>query len=108
MTNRKTTHIEVSDLIAVRITCGKCEAVLSVPISPDSRFSGLYSCPNCDAPWLSVPAGPSIAPEVQKCVDAIKRLVDNLKNWDVVLRGRNSEPFSLTFEISAPAYDAKD
>jgi hypothetical protein len=107
VTTRKTTLIEVHDILAARVTCGRCKAVLSVPISRDGRFSTLYSCPNCDAPWLSVPGGPSVAPEVQKCVDGIKRLVDQLKNWNVVLEGRNSEPFSLTFEISDPASDAK-
>jgi hypothetical protein len=35
-------------------------------------------------------------------VGAIKQLMEQLKQWEVVLKGRNSEIFSLTFEVSAP------
>ena len=99
MTTQTKTFIEVSDIIGLRVDCGKCGATVTLPISDGMNFKGLSRCQNCNEPWLDVMKS-TIEPEVSACASAIKAASDRLAAWQKSLKEHGSSGFSLTLEVA--------
>jgi ribosomal protein S27AE len=100
MTTQTKTFIELSDILSVRVECGKCHSTVTIPIDRKMSFSGMGHCPNCGEAWLQ--AGPTTKePEMKACFEMIRATADILKNWQETLTVMQSKGFSLTLEIRA-------
>jgi hypothetical protein len=101
MTSQTKYFIDVSDIIALRFECKHCHATTSLPISSDIRIESLRACPNCNEPWARM--------NESSIEIAIKKFVDNFKEFEAVLRRRNEfapdRGFILSVEIRAVAVE---
>jgi ribosomal protein S27AE len=98
MTTQTKTFIELPDILAVRVECGKCHSTVTMPIARNMNFAGMKRCPNCGNAWLAVEMS-SIEPQIKACAESIRATVDELKNWQKTLSTMGSDGFSLSLEI---------
>ena len=105
MTSQTKHFIELSDIVALRFECKHCHATVSLPISADIKVESLRICPNCNEPWARLPEGSTI--EL-----AIKKFIDDFKNFEDLLRRRSEflpeSGFLLCIEIKSDAAQPTD
>ncbi len=101
MTTQTKTFIELSDILAVRVQCSKCQSTVTIPIARYMNFAGMKRCTNCGNAWLAVEMS-SIEPQIKACAETIRATVEELKNWQRTLSTMGSEGFSLALEIAQP------
>lgn len=100
MTTQTKTFIELSDILSVRVECGKCHSTVTIPIDRKMSFDGLGHCHNCGSPWLNLEMTSKVS-EIAACANAILAASDVMKNWQEVLKGSGNRGFSLALEIRA-------
>jgi ribosomal protein S27AE len=98
MTSQTQTFIELSDILSVRVECGKCQSTVTIPITREMNLGGMRRCSNCGNAWLAVEMT-SIEEQVKDCAATIRATVDELRNWHKTLATMGSKGFSLTLEI---------
>jgi len=100
MTIQTKRFIELSDILAVRLTCKHCGATLSFPIGDDklkrdqSSSPFLSVCPSCHQIWAEL-GGSSYESVITRTTAALNRLRE-------ILHGNPPAPlgFSLVLEIT--------
>ncbi len=98
MTTQTKLFIELSDILSVRVECGKCHSTVTIPLAANMTFGGLRRCSNCGTAWLAVEMS-SIEDQIKNCATAIRTTVDELRNWHKTLTMLGSEGFSLSLEL---------
>lgn len=78
-------NIELSEIVAVRLKCKACGAVLSVPLpfpaasETPHRLNRLRACPYCKEAWIGIEGVPgddySIQTPMQQAIESIWRLL---------------------------------
>jgi hypothetical protein len=91
--------IELSDIVAVRFECEQCHATISLPISKGLRAETLSNCPNCRAPWLTLPMGASIENVVKQCMDQIINAAEILRRWKESTQSNGVAGCSMLVEL---------
>jgi DNA replicative helicase MCM subunit Mcm2 (Cdc46/Mcm family) len=104
MTTQTKTFIELSDILAVRVQCSKCQSTVTMPITREMSFAGMRHCPNCGKPWLVLEMT-SKESEIAACAATIRATSDLLKTWQETLAATGHSGFSLTLEIAQPTED---
>ena len=104
MTIQTKHFIELTDLIALRLTCKHCGATLSLLLSDaklamgeNSQSTFLSSCPSCHRNWADL-GETTYEPQIKKATAALNRLTQLLHGESAVPLG-----FSLTLEITPEA-----
>src|SRR5436305_10181708 len=82
MTSEAKYFIEVSDMIALRFECRRCQATVVLSLGAvQVNVNKLRVCPNCDASWLQIPDGATIESRVKKFADELKGFQNALETW---------------------------
>ena len=103
MTSKTKHYIELSDMIALQLECGRCGATLSLPLKENMDVRALRNCPNCNEGWASL-GGSSIEAAITAYADALRKL-------DAALTGRaelqKDGGVRITLEINAEVVQTK-
>jgi hypothetical protein len=100
MTTQTRTFIQLSDILSLRIECGKCGSAVTIPIARNMNFKSLGVCRNCSEPWLTF-AMSTIESAVEDCARTIQTTSQVLENWKNTVGVHGNAGFSLSLEIRA-------
>ncbi len=107
MTIQTKHFIELSDILALRFVCKKCDTALSLSLADEklrtdnSTNQFLAECPNCHEDWFSV-AGNNYEPILRRATAALSRLKELLYSDSAAKLN-----VSLGWEIKADAVPDK-
>jgi len=102
MTIQTKHFIDPSDIVSIRFDCKHCKTSVSIAISSTVKIDTLAMCPSCRKPWLAIPDGPSLLPDVVSFAKAVNDMVSALRDWRKGTAARNLEGFSMELEINIP------
>jgi hypothetical protein len=90
MTSQTKKFIEISDVMAIRIECGSCGAMLSTPIP--SFQTAPQRCSNCSTPFVGHDSPHSLSESFSDTISAFKKMQ----------RIATHHKFKIAFEIEMP------
>jgi hypothetical protein len=81
MTSQTKYYVELSDILALRCECKRCNSTISLPFAQMMRTESLYNCPNCNESWTVFnhgQMGGSLDKPIRAFMESLKQLDDAL------------------------------
>ena len=84
--------VKPKDIVALRIDCTNCDTSLSMPMSSEIRVDNMFTCPNCNEPWIRLAQNTA--------EEAVAQTIHQIRELNKTLYSGFFKGFSLSLEVT--------